>query len=85
MKVIIIMKLICRVFATKDTRYGEILKHRNMNLTKNVDYENEYEKIPRSFKHNFVFNDSLDKFPKEILDLDYYIKICKENIIEKED
>ena len=80
-----VQQKVCRVFATKDTRYGEILKHRNMNLTKNVDYENEYEKIPRSFKHNFVFNDSLDKFPKEILDLDYYIKICKENIIEKED
>lgn len=68
---------VCRVFATKDKKYGYIYKHKK----DAADDEEEYVKVPKSFKHNFVFNDSLDKFDKCILDLDYYIQLCKENML----
>lgn len=70
---------VCRVFATKDKSYGCIYKHRKFI----IDDEEEYVKIPKSFKHNFVFNDDLNKFDKSILDLDYYIQICKENMLNE--
>lgn len=69
---------VCRVFATKDKTYGGIYKRRK-------EFEvadEEFVKIPKSFDRNLVFNDSLDKFDKTLLDLDYYIKICKENMYE---
>lgn len=69
---------VCRVFATKDKSYGGIYKHKKEYIE---DDDEEYIKIPKSFEHNYVFNDSLDKFDKTILDLDYYIKLCKENML----
>lgn len=77
-----IQQKVCRVFATKDKSYGGIYKHRQEFVE---DDEEEYVKIPKSFKHNYVFNDSLDKFDKTKLDLDYYIKICKENMLVEYD
>ena len=71
---------VCRVFATKDKNYGYIYKHK-------IEFDcidDEYIRIPRSFEHNYVFNDNLDKFDKTILDLDYYIQLCKENILIEE-
>ena len=76
---------ICRVFATKDKSYGEIYKHRDMSKDVNLDYEDEYVRVPNSFNHNYVFNDSLDKFDKTILDLDSYIALCKANMYVEED
>lgn len=69
-----------RVFATKDKKYGKIYKRKKELKEDEDDYD---VKIPKSFNHNYVFNNDLKYFDKSILDLEYYIKLCKKTIPEE--
>lgn len=77
----VIQQKICRVFATKDKKYGGIYKKDKIDKDGKVIEEIEI-KIPDSFKHNYVFNDNLDNFDKTVLDLDYYVHFCKTKMYE---
>lgn len=75
-----------RVFAVKNSEYGLIYKCKKVDKEqdKNTFEQNgcfyKKEKMPSSFEHNYIFNDDLSKFDKSLLDLDYYIKICKKEL-----
>ena len=76
-----------RVFAVKDTNYGNIYKCKKVNEKKTskkaFKFNNEYykkEKMPNSFNHNYIFNGDISKFDKTLLDLDYYIDICEKEL-----
>lgn len=76
-----------RVFAVKDISYGYIYKCKKVDLPKKCKNIFEYngtfyqrEKMPNSYDHCYVFNDSVDKFDKSMLDLDYYINLCKKEL-----
>ena len=64
-----------RVFATTDTRYGKMFK---VKFDKNG--KEQFEKVQDSFNHNLVFNKSIKKLDKKMLDLDYYINLCKKKL-----
>ena len=75
-----------RVFAVKDTKYGNIYKCKKINEIESnntFEYKGIYykkEKMPNSYKHNYIFNDDVSKFDKSLLDLDYYITLCKNEL-----
>ena len=64
-----------RIFATTDTKYGKMYK---VKIDKNGN--EQLEKVQNSFEHNLVFNESLTKFDKKLLDLDYYINLCVDKL-----
>lgn len=80
------MQKVNRVFAVKDTRYGNIYKCKKVDEleSKNTfEYNGSYyikEKMPNSYRHNYIFNDDVSKFDKSLLDLDYYIELCKNEL-----
>jgi DNA polymerase len=76
-----------RVFAIKDYDYGNIYKCKIVDKSKEskniFEYNGVYykkEKMPNSYNHNFIFNDDISKFDKSLLDLDYYINLCKKEL-----
>lgn len=75
-----------RVFAVKDTRYGNIYKCKKVDKLKSkntFEYNGTYyikEKMPNSYRHNYIFNDDVSKFDKSLLDLDFYITLCKNEL-----
>lgn len=64
-----------RVFATTDTKYGKMYK---VKIDKNG--EEQLEKVQNSFDHNLIFNKNIKKIDKKLLDLDYYINLCKQKL-----
>lgn len=64
-----------RVFATIDKRYGKLYK-----VKVDKTGKKQFEKVQDSFNHNFVFNKSIKKMDKSLLDLEYYIDLCKKKL-----
>ena len=59
-----------RVFATNDKKYWGIYKRKG----------DSYQKIANTSEHNIIWNDDINKFDKSLLDLNYYINLCKKNL-----
>ena len=77
-----------RVFAVKNNDYGYIYKckeldicSRSKNVFKHGDTYYMKEKMPNTYDHCYVFNDDISKFDKTLLDLDYYINLCKKELM----
>lgn len=78
-----------RVFAVKDKDYGCIYKCKKLDNPTEKEKKNSIqingvwyrkEKMPNSYENCYVFNDDISKFDKEMLDLDYYVDLCKKQL-----
>lgn len=63
-----------RIFATNKKELGGVYK------TKVVDGVLRYNKVQMTSENCLVWNDSLEKFDKRLLDLNYYIKLVQSNL-----
>jgi len=59
-----------RVFATNNKKYWGIYKRKGTS----------YQKIANTSDHNYIHNDDISTFDKTLLDLNYYVDLCKKNL-----
>lgn len=63
-----------RVFATKLKNKGPVFKFRN----------DKYEKFTNTPENTYIHNDDITKLNPEILDVDWYVNLCENSMIENQ-
>lgn len=59
-----------RIFATKDRKYHGVYKRKGAG----------YTKIQNTSTHNIIHNEDIATFDRRLLDLNYYIELCNNNL-----